>query len=242
MHPISVPEFLNVWEAGLAASPLERALAILSVAVPESSVADLSRVSIGERDTALLQLREWAFGSELPILAVCPRCQNPLETVLLATDLFPQVGTASAAENLLTMGDHKFRYRPLNTEDLNVCAGMDLTTCRRALFARCVLESSRQGRTLCVDELPVEVVETVMERIAETDGADIQIDLTCPDCEHRWKELFDIVSFFWAEIDAWARRLLREVHILASVYGWKEGDVLALSPTRRQIYLAMAEA
>jgi hypothetical protein len=86
------------------------------------------------------------------------------------------------------------------------------------------------------------VIESLIERIAERDQAEIRIALTCPDCGYRWNELFDIVSFFWTEIDAWARRLLREVHVLASAYGWNEHDILSLSPVRRQIYLALAEA
>ena len=53
--------------------------------------------------------------------------------------------------------------------------------------------------------------------------------------------MFDIVSFFWAEIDAWARRVLREVNVLARAYGWRESDILALSPVRRQIYLSMVQ-
>ena len=39
---------------------------------------------------------------------------------------------------------------------------------------------------------------------------------------------------------AWARRTLRDVHVLARAYGWREADVLALSPTRRQIYVELS--
>jgi hypothetical protein len=53
---------------------------------------------------------------------------------------------------------------------------------------------------------------------------------------------FDIASYFWDEINAWANRILREVHILASRYGWSERDILALSPWRRQFYLDMVNA
>jgi hypothetical protein len=49
--------------------------------------------------------------------------------------------------------------------------------------------------------------------------------------------MFDIVSFLWTEIAAEAKRLLREVHILASAYGWREADIFSLSPLRRQFYL-----
>ena len=83
----------------------------------------------------------------------------------------------------------------------------------------------------------------MVEQIAASDPqADTRINLTCPECRHAWSEVFDIASFFWAEVDALARRTLREVNVLARVYGWAERDILALSPSRRQIYLAMAQA
>jgi hypothetical protein len=86
-------------------------------------------------------------------------------------------------------------------------------------------------------------VREVVERIAALDPqADTRIDLSCPDCHHGWSEVFDVVSFFWTEIDAWARRLLRDVNVLARAYGWREHDILAMSTMRRQLYLAMAQA
>jgi predicted DNA-binding transcriptional regulator AlpA len=67
--------------------------------------------------------------------------------------------------------------------------------------------------------------------------ADIRLGLICPACGHAWQVLFDIVTFFWSEIDAWARRTLREVHALARAYGWREAEILALTARRRQHYL-----
>jgi hypothetical protein len=76
--------------------------------------------------------------------------------------------------------------------------------------------------------------------MAEADPqANVQLAITCPVCSKHWQAGFDIVSFFWNEIDAWAHRLLQEVHTLASAYGWREADILAMSPWRRQCYLAM---
>ena len=69
--------------------------------------------------------------------------------------------------------------------------------------------------------------------------AAIDIPLDCLNCGHQWQPLFDIVSFFWTEIAAQARRLLREVHTLARYYGWREADILAMSAIRRQFYLEM---
>ena len=70
-------------------------------------------------------------------------------------------------------------------------------------------------------------------------GAWTELALACPECGHRWTETFDIVSFLWAELDSCAHRLVGDVHSLASAYGWRESDVLALSPSRRQAYLEL---
>jgi hypothetical protein len=69
--------------------------------------------------------------------------------------------------------------------------------------------------------------------------ADLTLLATCPACGHNWRILFDIVSYFWDEIQAWGGRLMREVHTLASAYGWRETDILAMSAWRRQRYLEM---
>jgi hypothetical protein len=50
------------------------------------------------------------------------------------------------------------------------------------------------------------------------------------------------VSYLWAEVHSWALRTLHEVNVLASAYGWRESDILALSQWRRQAYLEMVQS
>ncbi len=247
MRSLSVSELLAVWECGWTARPFERALALLSAATPERSPAALARVSLGCRDASLLRLREWLFGPELALLVSCPQCGQVLEVALPAASLRSSpddnLDEAAAREIGVLASDYEVRCRPPNTEDLAACVGLDIPASRARLFARCVVEARHHGQGLSAEQLPEEVARQVIDQIAAIDRqADVRVDLSCPDCRHRWVEVFDIASFFWAEIDAWARRTLREVHILASTYGWRESDILALSPARRQIYLAMAQA
>jgi hypothetical protein len=235
---------MAVWERGLAARPCERALAILSAACPEFPPSALARVSIGRRDAGLLTLRGWAFGPDLAVLADCPRCHQPLETLLHIDDLrMPADETGEEEVGSVTSGHYAVSFRPPNTSDLLACAGADAAAARRRLFASCITGALRDAEPVRAEDLPAEIVREVVERIAAIDPqADSRINLVCPECQHSWSEVFDIASFFWAEIDAWARRLLRDVNVLARAYGWREHDILALSPTRRQIYLAMAQA
>ena len=69
--------------------------------------------------------------------------------------------------------------------------------------------------------------------------ANLTISATCPACGNKWEIIFDIVSYLWGEINAWAVRTMHEIHLLAATYGWREADILALSAWRRQRYLEM---
>ena len=243
MRPLSVHELLGVWERGLAAGPSERALAILSAACPESPPATLARVSVGRRDGRLLTVREWAFGPDsrrarrLPTLPRAARDDA-------AGGRSPASADEAATESSVTMGRYAVRCRP---PDTTRPAGVRRSGRRArpgaACWRACVTEAVRDAEPVSAGDLPDDVVREVVERIAALDPqADTRIDLSCPDCHYGWSEAFDIVSFFWTEIDAWARRLLRDVNVLARAYGWREHDILALSPMRRQLYLAMAQA
>jgi hypothetical protein len=247
MRSLSASELLTVWESGWSAPPFERALALLSAAMPEASLAALAQTSLGCRDLRLLRLREWVFGPNLALLISCPQCSQVMEVSLPAKRLraVPDEGleNPTAVENEVVAGDYRVRCRPLTSEDLAACASLEASASRTQLFQRCVLESLHQERALTAAELPDNVVQKVIEHVAASDPqADMRVNFSCPDCRRDWTETFDIVSFFWIEIDAWARRILREVHTLATAYGWREGDILALSPGRRQMYLTMVQA
>jgi hypothetical protein len=94
--------------------------------------------------------------------------------------------------------------------------------------------------TCQLKEMPAEIIDLAIKRMGEADPqADVAVDLTCPCCQHQWQRNFDIVSYLWTELRGWAEQLLREVHLLASAYGWSESEILQLSAARRRRYLEM---
>ena len=70
--------------------------------------------------------------------------------------------------------------------------------------------------------------------------AEVLVDLVCPACEKRFVADLDLGAFVWADLSAQARRLIREVDVLARTYGWTEPEVLALGEGRRAVYLELA--
>jgi hypothetical protein len=240
MRALSASELLDAWEQGLAQPPARRALTLLAAACPDTPADTLTELSVGQRDACLLTLREWTFGPQLAGLATCPGCGERLELSFGVADV--RVNSETAAETLsLAVDGYQVRFRLPNSLDLATVAGHeDITAARQALLTQCVLAVHEEDEERPADQLPANVVEAVVDRMAQADPqANVQLDLSCPSCDQRWQAAFDIARFFWNEVDAWAQRVLREVHVLASTYGWREADILALSPWRRQFYLEM---
>jgi len=239
MHALTAPEMLEVWERGLAEPPLRRSLMLLSAAAGEPMEV-VARLSAGQRDARLLNLREWAFGPQLAAVASCLRCGERLEMDLRVSDLRVEAEAEPSESWPLEVAGYELRCRAPNSLDLLAIAGWrDRAEARRRLLERCLSDVAREGAPVAVDQLPDEVIAAAVERIAQADPqADMRLALSCPQCGHHWQSGFDIGPFFWSEIHVWAQRILREVHTLASAYGWREMDILTMSPWRRQFYLS----
>jgi hypothetical protein len=235
-------ELLGVWERGGPASHGERALLLLSVAQPQAVADAGAGWTVGQRDRALFALREELFGARLTALATCPRCGEPLEMEFQTADVVVDEALQAPPPLSLEQSGYRVTYRPPTAEDLAVMAQeFNGDEAQRWLLGRCVLDARRDQDACSVAELPASVLRAVADGMAAADPqADVELALTCPACSHQWQAPFDIVSFLWRELDAWARRTLAEVATLASALGWSEQDILALTPWRRRHYLELA--
>jgi hypothetical protein len=241
-RPLSEQEILVIWERGLHQHPVERALTMLNVAMPEVAPAALLALSIGQRDARLLALREATFGARLESVVECLACRERLEFTLNVADIrVAGEGRDTAGEQQATIDGYEVRFRLPNSRDLiSIARLLDVEQARATLVQGCLIEAKRDGEILSITALPEPVIEALAEQMACLDPqAEVQLNLSCSACAHRWSLLFDIVAFLWAEIGGQARRLLRDVHTLARAYGWREADILSMSAVRRQYYLEM---
>lgn len=235
---------MAIWEQGVGQSVVQQALIILHVACPEQPWEALAGLSIGERDACLLALREQTFGAQMPSVVGCPACQETLEFTLDVADVRQAAPeNPRAPEQWVQHNGYTVCFRLPTSLDLAAVAGCaDAEQARHLLIQRCVMQGNHGEQVVPTAALPPRVLTALAEAMATADPqAEVQLNLTCPACGHGWQCLFDIVTFFWAEVQTQAQRLLREVHTLARVYGWREADILSLSPTRRQFYLEMVE-
>jgi hypothetical protein len=226
MRVLTPAELLAVWERGYAQRPPERALTLLAAARPDLGAEDLLRLPIGRRDAEILALREENFGSRFSGVTHCPQCDEQVE-IEFASDHVR--ADAPDAQPELAVGDVRFRLP--DSSDL-IAVSRTSGDPRALLLARCTVEGQPDEET----------VAAMLARMEEADPqANIRLTISCPTCKAVFERPFDIVAYVWTEIVGWASRIAREVHVLAAAYGWRESEILAMTPWRRQLYLELTQ-
>lgn len=240
MRALSAIELLEAWEKAAGEDSLEQSLILLEAASVDLPKEALPSLSIGQRDSQLLTLREWTFGPEIVSVTACSNCGDRLELAFNVNEI--RASPQERKEPFVVEKDgYEARFRLPNSLDLRAAQKeSDIAASRRVIFERCVTDARHKGEPRSPDQLPPEIINSVAERMAALDPqADVQLDLKCPACGNHKQVAFDIGSFFWSEVNAWAQRVLREVHALASAYGWREAEILSMSARRRQLYIEM---
>jgi len=182
------------------------------------------------------------FGPTLINTAVCPACAERIEWENRVADvLVPPPDGAASNEFDLEIGNFRLHCRLPNSLDIAaVVNDPDVEKAHAELLALCVVGVEHAGEGATVAELPGRVIRALNQRIEALDPqAEVRINLSCPECSHRWEMIFDIASYLWSELNDWAERTLQTVHKLARGYGWTEREILSLSPVRQQLYLGL---
>jgi hypothetical protein len=158
---------------------------------------------------------------------------------------------------------YRVRFRSPNSLDLAAIEALtDPEEARGRLLQRCVVSVEKaQAEGLeascgqCEDTdatpagpgqvdlslLPGSVLAGVAGGIEQAcSETDFKLGVDCHECGHHWETAFDIARYLVREVDAWAQRVVRDVHTLAAAYGWSETEILTMSPARRQVYLDLA--
>lgn len=232
---------LNIWEIGRSKTFTQQALLLLSASCPETPIDTLAELSIGQRDALLLTLREMTFGQSLNCMVSCPGCSEQIELSFNVTDIRITPESEPPEELTINANGFEVRFHLPGSQDLaDITEYEDIGTAQEELLKSCLITAHHNGKEISFGQLPSELSEAIAKKMAESDPhSDIELALSCPTCGYQWQAIFDIVSFFWSEINAWSYRILHEVHTLARAYKWREADILAMSPLRRQFYLDM---
>jgi hypothetical protein len=235
MLALSDSQLLELWERGVSLHPLDRALLVLGAT--RENPSNLADWPLGRRNQALAELRCSCFGPNLQAWISCSHCDERLEFEVEVPALLKshQNGEQPCDEPVVING-HSFR-RPSSRDLARAALVSDPHTAAIDLLEACRINNGASSVWSDAD------LDKIGEQLAIADPlAEIRLQFNCPMCGNQWEETLDFAAVLWSEIEAQAKRVLLEIHALASVYGWTEKDILSLSSNRRLLYLEMVQA
>ncbi len=243
MKLLTADEILELWDTTAGTPTLEKSLRLLAKACSAENIAEIARLSIGDRDVRLLQIREWLFGNILRNKANCPKCAETIEwesnTDALHLQSFPQ--DLSVKDFQLKKNGYTVQFRSLNSLDLLKVMSAELNeNSYRKVISECILSVKKNNEDCSINDLPDFVWEALNDRMSKEDPqAEINMQLICPNCNYCWEMYFDIATYLWLEINTWVKKILEEVYWLARAFSWSEKQILGMSAHRRRLYLEM---
>ena len=234
MRPLSNSAVLDLWERGSGLHPLDQGLLILNWALPGLDLSSLADSSLGTRNRLLIDLHCSFFGPVLEGWSACIACDEKMEMAIDCRELVRDVAETSS-DTIIQFQGQRFRL-PTSRDLAEAVQAGDSNAAALCLIQRCNLNPESVS-----DWSPADV-EQIGEAMAAADPlAEMKIVLRCPACGHQFTEILEIASFIWSKIEARVKRVIWEIHLLASAYGWSEEQILGLTPARRSAYLEMLQ-
>ena len=233
MPTIEALDLLALWERGVSRHALDRSALLCARARPELPVEAIADLPLGEVSTGLLELRAAWFGDRIQAHVDCRHCGERLGLTVAVPDLVrPRAGRVARDAAAAGVG-----CRPPCLRDLAAVAReRDPSRAARQLLARCRLDAAAGDPA----DLPDAALRAIEDALEEADpNADLAFDVSCEACGRSGTAQLDAGELLWDEVDAGARALLADVHLLAGAYGWSEREILALRPERRASYVSM---
>lgn len=184
--------------------------------------------SVGARTAGLLRLltlNDHSAGNvhaALRPLLSCPHCSERIEAELPLAALV----ALQPDEPAIAFGPHQLR-RP---------TGTDLRTIRTEG------EAAWLQRWCNESGLPAQVADAALDTLAQADPlVGFEMACRCPACGEDTTIEIDLEALALQRLAEQQRRLLREVHALATHYGWSEAQILEVPAPRRARYLELIE-
>lgn len=234
---LSARQLLTVWDQSLAEPPPRRAVVVLAGLLDEDP-SECAGLDVGSRDVLLGRFLHELVGPTVFAAARCAGCGELLDVPVDLVTLGALPVHPAGQEFSVQVDDVTIRYWLPTTADVSAVAGLPGGQAHTALLARCLTRPGEPPAAAPTADL-VAAVEQAMEDVAPGGAVDLLVH--CPECEHDSTTVLDVPELLWAELEARAVAVLRDVHALAVAYGWTEDAVLSLTPNRRAAYLALAD-
>jgi hypothetical protein len=216
---------------GWSAELLRQTIVDVPGAIGPNEVMDLP---LGVRDQLLLCLYEQTFGPRIQSTVQCAACHEHVELGLDTAELLAHVlreanettaPTADDIEGFRLKDGTRFRVPTLG--DQLAVAALPARAAVRELVARTLIDAPDDE----LDEVALARLQDAMTAVAPL--VELDIELVCSECRHGQTLHFEIGEHLAASLLREREVLLREIHLLASAYGWSLDAILSLPRRQR---------
>lgn len=237
---------VELWERALPAGPARRTAEILRAFRCPSQAQSVESMTLAERDRELLRIRRALFGDRFSAVMSCSTCGERLQMEFSAADM--QSGREASASDAADMRELSslrvndgisLQLRAPTLSDLLAAADTtDPEAAGEIIVRRCIRAAENQG--VAVADLSPEVLEAAAAQLEHLEARSrFTLEMQCPGCHRTEDHALDLGHYLWNELQTEVLRVLREVAQLARGFGWRETDILAMTPLRRRLYLGM---
>ena len=219
-----VRELTGADEMAVDGAGTASALALLG-RVADVEGGGVDALTASDRDRLLAAVYRATFGDRVQSSPTCAGCGKPFDVAFSLSALVRDLDAGAQADDALRLSDG----RPLHVPDArDEMAAGDLPCADGVTALATAAGVAADG--------PVGEAAFVLQRDAPI--VDVDLAVTCPECESAQSVAFDLQSFLLLRILAERRRLTAEVHTLASTYGWSLQEILAMPRRRRRAFIA----
>ncbi|HET7429880.1 MAG TPA: hypothetical protein VFJ89_00090 [Nocardioides sp.] len=222
-------DLVHWWPPPAAGGAHERVVGLL-VELDGPAARD---ATLGGHHRRALSLHRDLVGAPLEAVVTCRHCGSDSEFPVPVEALLDLPVPAPGTVVSLDLAGGRAAYRLPTVEDLDATRGLAYDDAVRRLAERTHVGDA--APTLAPGDLTA-----LAAAWADADpAAEVTVDLDCVGCGAGLAASVDPSEFVARDLDRLLDRLLREVHALATAYGWSEEAILGLPPSRRRRYLEL---
>jgi len=145
---------------------------------------------VGDRDFLILQLRRITLGDVIHAIIGCPQCGQKMDVDFAVADVPVKTCPLLTANFSIESGGRSIQFRLPTGGDQEAALHFDEDSAVKVLMERCVLEDG--GKPLSSEDR-VAVIDAMDRKAPQIE---LELDLTCPECNLSFVAPFDTTAFF----------------------------------------------
>ena len=194
-------------------------------------------IPISQRDQIMLQLNVNLFGNRILSTIICKNCKEKIDIDFKLSEFANSIfksrrypGLKKENNSFLSLPNGLKIRLPNGDDELRANSVTDKS---EFLFKQCVPNPEDYSSKNRVE------VESILNQLAPLVKSDFPIN--CPECGSSQQIHFDIQSFFLQRMLNNKKRVLYEIHLLASHYNWTYSELVGLPKKEREQYVKYIE-